>query len=209
MAHNGDRFLDELRTLSTPQLGEYFDAIGVLPGEGCYAEVNIDASDWMQHVASSLTRGYVLTFDYGYEASDLYAPWRKRGTMLAFYRHTSGDDPYARVGRQDITASVDFTTVKRAGEERERDDDGQKARNDENAETRKDKETLAVLDQDISALEALGRPNDGRHHAGGDQERRQALSKEVFVETAQGLNSCPTRGLGLPHRPATRKPSAP
>ena len=46
----------------------------------------------------------------------LYAPWRKRGTLLTFYRHTSGDDPYARVGRQDITASVDFTSVQRAGE---------------------------------------------------------------------------------------------
>jgi SAM-dependent MidA family methyltransferase len=58
----------------------------------------------------------VLTFDYGYEARDLYAPWRKTGTLLTFYRHTSGD-PYVRVGRQDITASVDFTTLARAGEE--------------------------------------------------------------------------------------------
>ena len=61
-------------------------------------------------------RGYVLTLDYGYEAPELYASWRKRGTLLTFYRHTSGDDPYARIGRQDITASVDFTSVRRAGE---------------------------------------------------------------------------------------------
>jgi SAM-dependent MidA family methyltransferase len=63
-----------------------------------------------------LRRGYLLTLDYGYEAEQLYAPWRKRGTLLTFYRHTSGDDPYARIGRQDITASVDFTSVRRAGE---------------------------------------------------------------------------------------------
>jgi SAM-dependent MidA family methyltransferase len=63
-----------------------------------------------------LRRGFVLTLDYGYEASELYAPWRKRGTLLTFYRHTSGDDPYARIGHQDITASVDFTSVRSAGE---------------------------------------------------------------------------------------------
>jgi len=71
----------------------------------------------MRHAARALRRGYVLTLDYGYEAPDLYAPWRKRGTLLTFYRHTSGDDPYVRIGRQDITASVDFTSVRRAGEE--------------------------------------------------------------------------------------------
>ena len=65
----------------------------------------------MRRAAAALRRGYVLTLDYGYEAADLYAPWRKRGTLLTFYRHTSGDDPYARIGRQDITASVDFTSV--------------------------------------------------------------------------------------------------
>ena len=58
----------------------------------------------------------MLTLDYGYEAESLYAPWRKRGTLLSFYRHTSGDDPYVRIGRQDLTASVDFTNVMRAGE---------------------------------------------------------------------------------------------
>ena len=71
----------------------------------------------MPRAAGALRRGYVLTLDYGYEAEQLYAPWRKRGTLLTFYRHTSGDDPYARIGRQDITASVDFTSVRRAGEE--------------------------------------------------------------------------------------------
>jgi len=70
----------------------------------------------MRRAAAALRRGYLLTLDYGYEAADLYAPWRKRGTLLTFYRHTSGDDPYARIGRQDVTASVDFTSVIRAAE---------------------------------------------------------------------------------------------
>jgi len=110
------RFVDHLAPPSTPELRAYFDALGLLPGEGCYAEVNLDAPRWIEDAAASLERGYVLTFDYGYEAPDLYAPWRRDGTLLCFYRQSASSDPYQRVGRQDITASVDFTTLRRAGE---------------------------------------------------------------------------------------------
>ena len=60
----------------------------------------------------------MLTFDYGYEAPDLYAPWRRDGTLLCFYRQSASSDPYQRVGKQDMTPSVDFTTLRRAGEAR-------------------------------------------------------------------------------------------
>jgi SAM-dependent MidA family methyltransferase len=109
------RFVD-VEAGATPELEAYFAGLGFLPGEGCEAEVGLEAVEWTQRAATALRRGYVLTLDYGYEASALYAPWRKRGTLLTFYRHTSGDDPYQRVGRQDITASVDFTSVIKAGE---------------------------------------------------------------------------------------------
>jgi SAM-dependent MidA family methyltransferase len=58
-----------------------------------------------------------MTFDYGYEAEELYAPWRKDGTLLGFYRHNPTTDYYARLGRQDLTSHIDFTSVSRAGEE--------------------------------------------------------------------------------------------
>ena len=63
----------------------------------------------------SLTRGLVLTLDYGYPATQLYAPWRRQGTLVTYSRHTPGEDPLVRVGRQDMTAHVDFTTLARAG----------------------------------------------------------------------------------------------
>ena len=43
----------------------------VVPGDGCYAEVNLEAPRWIEQAAASLRRGYVLTFDYGYETADL------------------------------------------------------------------------------------------------------------------------------------------
>ena len=65
----------------------------------------------MSAVANSLERGYVLTIDYGYEAAELYSDDRSRGTLQSYYRHTDGHSPYQRVGRQDMTAHVDFTAL--------------------------------------------------------------------------------------------------
>ena len=113
---DGERFTEELRDPSA-DITQYFESLGLLPGEGCVAEVNLEALRWMSEAGEALARGFVLTFDYGYEADELYAPWRKEGTLLGFYRHNPSSDPYARIGRQDLTSHVDFTSVRRAGEE--------------------------------------------------------------------------------------------
>ena len=111
------RFVETLDELSTPEITRYFEQLSVLPGDGCYAEVNLDAATLMNGIAKQLGRGYVLTFDYGYEAAELYAPWRRDGTLRCFFRQSMSADPYQRVGMQDMTASVDYTTLRRIGEE--------------------------------------------------------------------------------------------
>lgn len=112
---DGD-FVDVEAAPTTPKLNAYFNELGLLPGEGCQAEVNLDALDFMRELAGRIPRGFVLTLDYGYPAARLYAPWRRDGTLLCFYRHTTSTDPFNRVGRQDITAHVDFTSLARAGQ---------------------------------------------------------------------------------------------
>jgi SAM-dependent MidA family methyltransferase len=112
---DGTGFTEDLHDPS-PGIAEYFDRLNLQPGDGCLAEVNLAAVEWDQAAGKALGRGFVLTFDYGYGAQDLYAPWRKDGTLLGFYRHNPTTNPYARIGRQDLTSHVDFTSVKRAGE---------------------------------------------------------------------------------------------
>jgi SAM-dependent MidA family methyltransferase len=71
----------------------------------------------MQQVARLINRGIVLTIDYGHTAQDLYRPDRKGGTFLCYSRQSVNEEPFLRVGDQDMTAHVDFTSLALAGEE--------------------------------------------------------------------------------------------
>jgi SAM-dependent MidA family methyltransferase len=112
---DGAHFAEELREPS-PDVIAHFDSTGIRPAEGCRAEVNLAALDWMRGATQLLKRGFVMTIDYGYEAEELYAPWRTDGTLLCFYRHNPSSDPYVRIGRQDMTSHIDLTNVRHAGE---------------------------------------------------------------------------------------------
>ena len=83
--------------------------------DGFQGEVNLAIGPWMKEVSTALRRGFVVTIDYGHESDDLYSPKRPLGTLQTYYRHTQGSSPYQRVGRQDITAHVDFSAVSDGG----------------------------------------------------------------------------------------------
>ncbi|SDZ90601.1 SAM-dependent methyltransferase, MidA family [Desulfuromusa kysingii] len=113
---NGENgFTEELRPVSSHLIAQYFQQIGIEPALGNRCEVNLAAADWMRRVATTLGRGFVLTIDYGYLAEELYAPYRHAGTLLCYYQHQTNENPYQRVGFQDITAHVDFTTLQSIG----------------------------------------------------------------------------------------------
>ena len=100
---------------STPALEERLDALDLSLPEGFSAEINLSLRPWLEEVSSALEQGFLLTIDYGHPASELYSSSRSRGTLTCFYRHTQTDSPYVRIGRQDITAQVDFTSLIDAG----------------------------------------------------------------------------------------------
>jgi SAM-dependent MidA family methyltransferase len=103
--------------LSDPRIASYFQSMDITLQEGQRAEVNFKALDWIEKVARCLKKGFVLTIDYGYLAKELYAPYRREGTLLCYTQHQTSDNPYERLGEQDITSHVNFTSLIRKGEE--------------------------------------------------------------------------------------------
>lgn len=111
------RFVERLGPLSTPALRQHWTRLNLAPPEGYRTEVNLNALQWMNQVADAVARGVVVTIDYGHTAQDLYSADRSRGTFLCYYSQMASDDPYTRVGQQDMTAHVDFSSLAAAGED--------------------------------------------------------------------------------------------
>ncbi len=105
------KIVEELDEPSTPALSHRLESLGIDLAEGQRAEINFAMSSWLREASQALTQGFLLTIDYGREAADLYSAKRFRGTFTTFYRHTQTDNLYVRIGQQDMTAQVDFTTL--------------------------------------------------------------------------------------------------
>src|SRR5262245_3588992 len=77
--------------------------------EGQTTEINWQAREWVHRIADSLERGYHLAIDYGYRADEYYA--QPQGTLMCYWRHQAVENPYVRIGEQDITAHVNFSDL--------------------------------------------------------------------------------------------------
>ncbi len=112
-----DQLKEQWGKLSDPRIVSYFQSMGITLQEGQRAEVNLKALDWMEKVARCLKKGFVLTIDYGYLAKELYGSHRREGTLLCYTQHQTSENPYERLGEQDITSHVNFTGLIQKGEE--------------------------------------------------------------------------------------------
>lgn len=112
---NGE-FTETYDEPSTKELKEYFEGYGINFLEGQEAEINLNAAGWVTEAGWVLKKGLILTIDYGFLAPTLYSQERMKGTYKCMYMHNLHDVPYINIGRQDITAHVDFSNLIRSGE---------------------------------------------------------------------------------------------
>lgn len=113
---DGD-FQWSLDSPSTPRLADYFEQGEIQLTEGRVAEVNLEVEQWLRKVSSKLHQGYLITVDYGAKANELYgSAAREQGTLRSFYRHTLVENVLQRPGEQDLTTTVDWSSVEMLGE---------------------------------------------------------------------------------------------
>jgi SAM-dependent MidA family methyltransferase len=111
----GDGFVYVEGELSDPSLS---DLLGDDPIEaGQIADL---APGWIplyRELARCLGRGLIVTCDYGYERRSLLdARVRRHGTLACYSRQRVHRDALRRLGEEDLTAHVDWTALREAGE---------------------------------------------------------------------------------------------
>jgi SAM-dependent MidA family methyltransferase len=108
------RFI-ETWALASPKELEFLDRYSINPEPDERVEVSLAAQQFMDRIAGSLQRGFVLAIDYGYTREEQLAG-RHRGTLKAIRQHSVSANPYEAPGEQDITADVNFTALAAAAE---------------------------------------------------------------------------------------------
>jgi SAM-dependent MidA family methyltransferase len=77
--------------------------------EGHVADISFEAPQWIRRIDASLHRGYHMAIDYGYLRDEFFS--HSRGTLMCYWHHQAVEDPYVRIGEQDITAHVNFSDL--------------------------------------------------------------------------------------------------
>jgi SAM-dependent MidA family methyltransferase len=84
--------------------------------DGYETEINAAALDWVDRLSGKLTRGYVITIDYGFPFAEFYAPHRSSGTLQVRAQHRRLASPFEQIGCADITSHIEWTSLARRAE---------------------------------------------------------------------------------------------
>jgi SAM-dependent MidA family methyltransferase len=112
---DGEGFTWREGELSDPALPDLLSGTVLQPGQ--IADL---APGWVPlytELARRLQRGLLVTCDYGFERERLLdVRIRQHGTLACYSRQRVHRNPFVLVGEQDLTAHVDFTALREAGE---------------------------------------------------------------------------------------------
>ena len=113
VGYKDGQFVEIIDKPSTLGLPDYFARLDIKLEHGQKAEVNLKTIDWIKSVGRLLDKGFVVTVDYGFPAKELFQPHRG-STLQCYYKHAMNDNPFQRIGYQDMTSKVDFTNLTKA-----------------------------------------------------------------------------------------------
>jgi len=93
----------------TGQYAAYLERYAPAPAEGGVVEIGAAALEWIERVSQTLTSGYLIVIDYGYQTREMAR--FPQGTLMSYRRHQAIEDVLAEPGERDITAHVPFSAL--------------------------------------------------------------------------------------------------
>jgi len=95
--------------------GLQLDHLGFFPA-GFEAEVNLAAPKLMSEITAKLSRGLVLTIDYGFPRTEFYSLHRSQGSLQVRAKQKKLSSPFQQIGLADISAHVEWTSLAEAAQ---------------------------------------------------------------------------------------------
>jgi SAM-dependent MidA family methyltransferase len=109
----GAPFIFATATVSRSDL--QLDHLGFFPA-GFETEVSLAAPKLMSEIAAKLSRGLILTIDYGFPRAEFYSLSRHQGTLQVRAKQKKLSSPFEQIGLADISAQVEWTSLAEAAQ---------------------------------------------------------------------------------------------
>ncbi|WP_423407389.1 class I SAM-dependent methyltransferase [Heyndrickxia sp. MSNUG] len=84
--------------------------------EGQRIEIPLAMEGFIKSIAETLSKGIIITVDYGYTKEQWMEPSRKKGSLRGYYQHQMYHDVLQMPGEMDITSHVHFDALISQGE---------------------------------------------------------------------------------------------
>jgi SAM-dependent MidA family methyltransferase len=112
-----DGTLDWMEHEAEPRYDDYFAERGIELRDGQFADLALEWEATYEDICRFVTRGLIVTFDYGYPEQQLFSGSARRfGTAAAYANQKVSRDLLGNPGQQDLTAHINFTDLQRAGD---------------------------------------------------------------------------------------------
>jgi SAM-dependent MidA family methyltransferase len=95
--------------------GLQLDHLGFFPA-GFETEVHLAAPKLMSEIAAKLSRGVILTIDYGFPRAEFYSLFRNQGTLQIRANQRKLSWPFEEIGLADMSAHVEWTSLTEAAQ---------------------------------------------------------------------------------------------
>ena len=106
----GTPFAPQWKTIDCPKIKEWTNSLGNdFPSP--YQTEYRDLIPFLTSLSAKITKGVMITIDYGFPRSHYYHKDRKEGNIQCYYKHEKDDNPFELPGEKDITSHVDFTQL--------------------------------------------------------------------------------------------------
>jgi len=114
-----DAGFDWVEHEAEPRYDDYFAERDIDLRDGQFADVSLEWEATYDDLCRFVSRGLIVTFDYGHPERQLFhGSARRFGTAAAYSRQRVSRDLLANPGEQDLTAHINFSDLQRAGERR-------------------------------------------------------------------------------------------
>ncbi|PLT29187.1 class I SAM-dependent methyltransferase [Peribacillus deserti] len=108
---NGNELIEKLAPLNNREIINYLERENLILKNEQRLEVPLSMAAYLKKIAEILSKGLMVTVDYGYTHEEWLLPQHRNGSIRGYYRHEMIEDVLSKPGEMDITSHIHFTAL--------------------------------------------------------------------------------------------------